>query len=69
MPKPMDSGLHSMETYDISTAEGQGGRAGEQGGTTDDTETEEEGSGSDEAVAPSELARSLNANLNLKPEY
>jgi hypothetical protein len=48
-----------METDDNSTAEGQGGRAGEQGATTDDTETEEEGSGSDEPSAPSELARSL----------
>jgi hypothetical protein len=58
-----------METDDISTAEGKGGRAGEPVATTDDMETTEEGSGSDEAVAPSELARSLNANLNLKPEY
>ena len=51
MPKP-------METDDNSAAEERDGRAGGHEGK-DDTETEEEGSGSDEAVAPSELARSL----------
>ena len=58
MPKPTNL---KTDDSDIFTAEGQGGtrRVGEQEATTEDTETEEEGSGSDEASAPSELARSL----------
>ena len=53
IPKPV--------TEDDSMAGGPGGRAGEQEdtGTRDDTVTEEDGNGSDEESAPSELAKSL----------
>ena len=54
MPKP-------RMTDDISEAEGQGRRVGEREdtGTRDDMVTEEDGNGSDEESAPSELAKSL----------
>jgi hypothetical protein len=53
----------SLETDDNYAAAERGGRLGAGGHepevTTDGTETEEEGSGNEEASAPSELARSL----------
>ena len=56
------SGLETikpMETDDNSAAEEGDGRPGGHQVTTDGSESEEEGSGSEEVPAPSELARSL----------